>query len=175
RWPRAGRGRRRAYWRRDGQAVEPLCPAVPVDDDVVRLPRGHRRREAGGAIQTGRIGAGVVVATPRDLGPARAGSAPQVEHGVECRGGAAGLDGRRPRDRRRPLEDLLGGSARATAAARQRARTAGRAAEGPSLGGDDGRAGAVARERPGELPGLALANRDTFSFAAPEHAPPARQ
>src|SRR5207244_6605372 len=51
-WPRAGGGRRRAHRRRDGQAVEPLRPAVPVDDDVVRLPRGHRRREAGGAIQT---------------------------------------------------------------------------------------------------------------------------
>src|SRR5204863_584133 len=73
--PRAGRGRRRACRRRDGQAVEPLRPAVAVDDDVVRLPRRHRRREAGGAVQTGRIGAGVVVAPGRHLGPARAGSA----------------------------------------------------------------------------------------------------
>src|SRR5438445_758077 len=169
--PGQGRGGRRRRWRRDRQAERPLRPAVPVDDDEVRLPRRHRRREAGGAIQTGRIGAGVVVATPRDLGPARAGAAPQVEHGVEGRAGAAGLDGRRARDRRRPLEDLLGGSARATAAAAQRARAAGRAAEGPSLGGEDGRAAAAPGERGHE--GLALAGRNTLTLAASEHAPPA--
>src|SRR5207253_1265842 len=149
----------------------PLRAAVAVDDDEVRLPRRHRRREAGGTVQAGRIGAGVVVAPGRHLGPARAGAAPHVEHGVEGRAGAAGLDGRRARDRRRPLEDLLGGSARAAAAARQRARAAGRAAEGPSLGGEAGRAAAAPGERGRE--GLALAGRDTLLLAASEHASPA--
>src|SRR5204862_289834 len=139
--------------------------------DVVRLPRRHRRRETGGAVQTGRIGAGVVVAPGRHLGPARAGSAPQVEHGVEARAGAAGLDGRRARDRRGPLVDPLGGGPRATAAAPQRTRAAGRPAEGPSLSGEDGRAAAASGERGRE--GLSLAGRDTLLLAASEHAPPA--
>src|SRR5439155_1025576 len=76
------RGRRRGG-RCDRQAEDPLRPAVAVDDDVVRLPRRHGRRETGGTVQAGRIRAGVVVASGRDLGPARAGAAPQVEHGVE--------------------------------------------------------------------------------------------
>src|SRR5206468_2722933 len=91
RGPRGGRGR--GSRRRDRQAERPLCPAVPVDDDEVRLPRGHRRRDAGGAVQAGRVGARIVVAPGRDLGPARADPAPQVEDGVEARAGAARLDG----------------------------------------------------------------------------------
>src|SRR5216117_2188703 len=50
----------------------------------------------------------------------------------------ARLDGRRARDRRGPPEDLLGRAFRVAAAARQRARAARRAAEGPALRGDDG-------------------------------------
>src|SRR5437667_1832140 len=72
----SGRG-----WR-DGQAEGALCSVVAVDHDVVRLPGGHRRRQARGAGEAGRIGAGVVVAPGGDLGPARAASAPQVEDGV---------------------------------------------------------------------------------------------
>src|SRR5439155_341368 len=60
RGPRGGRGR--GSRRRDRQAERPLCPAVPVDDDEVRLPRGHRRRDAGGAEQATRVGARIVVA-----------------------------------------------------------------------------------------------------------------
>src|SRR5439155_92478 len=104
---RQRRGRRRGSRRRDRQVEGPRRPAVPVDDDEVRLPRGHRRRDAGGAEQAGRVGAGVIVAPGRDLGPARAHPAPQVEDGVERGGRAARLDGRRARDRRGPLEDLL--------------------------------------------------------------------
>src|SRR5881296_3234869 len=84
----------------------------------------------------------VVVAPGGDLGPARAASTPQVEDGVEGGAGAARLDGRRARDRRRPLEDLLGRGSRAAAAAGQRARAARCPAEGSPLRGDDGRAGA---------------------------------
>src|SRR5207302_432459 len=172
RGPRGGRGR--GTRRRDRQAERPLCPAVPVDDDEVRLPRGHRRRDAGGAEQATRVGARIVVAPGRHLGPARADAAAQVEDGVEARAGAARLDGRRARDRRRPLIDPLGRVPRAAAAARQRARAARRAAEGPARRGDDGRAAAVPRQRGGDLTGLALADRDTLSLAAPEHALPAR-
>src|SRR5205823_14723985 len=78
---RGGRGRRRGRaappWGRDLEREGPARSAVPVDDDEIRLPRGHRRRDAGGAEQATRVDTRIVVAP--DLGPARAHSAAQVE------------------------------------------------------------------------------------------------
>src|SRR5207247_4555327 len=85
------RRRRRGGRRRDRQAEGPRRPGVPVHDDEVRLPRRHRRRDAGGAEQATRVGTRIVVAPGRDLGPARARPAAQVEDGVEARAGAARL------------------------------------------------------------------------------------
>src|SRR5436309_573161 len=85
-------------------------------------------------------GRGVVGGVLVEVVVARAGSPPNEEHRVEHRGGTTGLDVRHPRDRRGPLVDPLGGGPRAAAAAHQRARAAGRAAEGPPRGGNDDRA-----------------------------------
>src|SRR5439155_397607 len=104
------------------------------------------RREARGAEEARRVGARIVVAP--DLGATRAHPAAQVEDGVEARARAAGFDGRRARDRRRPLEDLLGRGTRAAAAAGQLTRAARRAAEGSSLDRDHGRV--ATRPRPRE-------------------------
>src|SRR5204863_49691 len=79
------------------------------------------------------VRAGVVITAARDLRPGT-GRATDIEDRVEARAGAASLDRRRARDRRSPLEDLLGRGARVAAAAGLRARAARRAAEGPAPG-----------------------------------------
>src|SRR5207245_10438897 len=95
------------------------------------------------------------------------------EDASEARSGAPPLHHALPLYRRRPPEDPLGRGPRAAAAARERARAARRAAEGPALRGNDGRAAAGPREGGGGLPGLALADRDPFLPAALERASPA--
>src|SRR5205814_10703444 len=88
----ARRGRAAPPWRRDLEREGSTRSAVPVDDDEIRLPRGHRRRDAGGVEQATRVDTSVVVAP--ELGPARTRSAAHVDDVVEVRARTARLDGR---------------------------------------------------------------------------------
>src|SRR5213076_1964671 len=137
----------------------PLRSAEAVDEDVVRLPRRHRRRDAGGTVRARRVGAGVVVASQGDLGAGPASAASHVEDSVVARVTPAGLDRRRARDGWGPLEDPLWRNPRAPAAAPLRAGAARRAAEGPALRGDDGRAAAAPGEGGGRRRGRGRGRR----------------
>ena len=131
----------------DGERERAGGAVVTVDDDEVRLARGHVHREARAVIRARLAGAAagdVVVAG--ELGTA-AGAAPHIEHGVVERGAAAGADGGASGDGRRPLEDALGPLPVSPQVPLSSIGAGGGAVQGAALGGNHDRVVTASRRR----------------------------